>query len=301
MAEGASRMGTGAGLRSDEARRAARALLALLALLAGGLPALLRPHDGPAAAVAVAAQRGDLNCDDFDTQAEAQDELERDRSDPNGLDGNDDGQACENAFPGSADGGGDPGGGARHSGGGARRGNRAASDRNPDSERDPAGAAARCRDFSTQAEAQAALDDDPSLAARLDQNDDGEACEKAFRGGGVGSSRGDGSDGGDGGGGGGGDNRGDRRGGRGGGTRRETGAREDTPTPTPTPSARGGRAVDIDCIDLVYQEVAQEIVDRDPSDPFNLDPSGDGLACSSLPSRARGAVIVALPATGTGS
>ena len=37
-----------------------------------------------------------LNCDDFATQEEAQAELERDPSDPNGLDGNDnDGRACE--------------------------------------------------------------------------------------------------------------------------------------------------------------------------------------------------------------
>jgi len=38
---------------------------------------------------------GDYNCGDFDTQEQAQTVLERDSSDPHGLDGNDDGVACE--------------------------------------------------------------------------------------------------------------------------------------------------------------------------------------------------------------
>lgn len=36
-----------------------------------------------------------LNCDDFDYQEQAQQEYDRDRSDPNQLDGDDDGIACE--------------------------------------------------------------------------------------------------------------------------------------------------------------------------------------------------------------
>jgi len=43
----------------------------------------------------VMAQDGDLDCADFDSQAEAQAELESDPSDPNGLDADDDGEACE--------------------------------------------------------------------------------------------------------------------------------------------------------------------------------------------------------------
>ena len=39
------------------------------------------------------AQTQDLNCADFRSQAEAQAELEKDRSDPNNLDNDDDGQA----------------------------------------------------------------------------------------------------------------------------------------------------------------------------------------------------------------
>ena len=41
---------------------------------------------------------GDLNCDDFDSQAEAQAEYEADTEDPNNLDADDDGEACED-FP----------------------------------------------------------------------------------------------------------------------------------------------------------------------------------------------------------
>jgi LPXTG-motif cell wall-anchored protein len=61
-----------------------RASLALLSLLAIGLFAM------PSGA---AAQ--DLDCADFSTQAEAQAELNSDPSDPNGLDADNDGQACE--------------------------------------------------------------------------------------------------------------------------------------------------------------------------------------------------------------
>lgn len=38
---------------------------------------------------------GDYNCGDFDTGAQAQQVYERDTSDPHGLDGDDDGEACE--------------------------------------------------------------------------------------------------------------------------------------------------------------------------------------------------------------
>jgi len=37
----------------------------------------------------------DLNCDDFDSQAEAQQEFDSDPSDPHGLDRDKDGEACE--------------------------------------------------------------------------------------------------------------------------------------------------------------------------------------------------------------
>lgn len=52
---------------------------------------------GAALSVTVAgtASAADLNCSDFATQQEAQAEYDRDPSDPNGLDRDDDGIACE--------------------------------------------------------------------------------------------------------------------------------------------------------------------------------------------------------------
>lgn len=63
-----------------------------------------------------AAAQDELNCDDFATQADAQAELEADPSDPNRLDADGDGQACETFFAddgdGALDGDGDDGDGA---------------------------------------------------------------------------------------------------------------------------------------------------------------------------------------------
>ncbi len=58
-----------------------------------------------------ALAQADLDCADFATQAQAQAELEADPSDPNGLDADDDGIACETAGlpPGGGGGGGDDG------------------------------------------------------------------------------------------------------------------------------------------------------------------------------------------------
>ncbi len=144
-----------------------------------------------------------------------------------------------------------------------------------------------CADFPNQRRAQRELDRNPAAAVTLDPDGTGIACEAEF------------------------------------------GFPEATPEPTPTPlpateipatplptstatptaTSRPAAAApappqipDIDCIDLGYQEVAQAILDRDPTDPFNLDPNGDGIACSSLPSRpSRLPDVTELPATGTGS
>ena len=284
------------GVRGGRGRRALP--LVLLALLAAGGPALLVPGDDPPAGAA-AFQRDDLNCDDFATQAEAQAELERDPSDPNGLDANDNGEACEDVFD---DAGGGGGGANRQSGQGNRNRDRApAAEPTPDQPDDSAPTdGTRCQDFASQSEAQDALDADPALEARLDRDGDGRACEKAFRNAGAddrGSTR-RGANGGDGGGGGGGAAEADPgAGNRAGGGGRQRG---DQPMPAPTPASTAtNEARDLDCIDLGFQEAAQGVLDRDPRDPYNLDPSGDGFACSSLPSRASGG-IVALPATGTG-
>ena len=39
------------------------------------------------------------------------------------------------------------------------------------------------------------------------------------------------------------------------------------------------------CSDFVYQDTAQAILQADPSDPHNLDPDGNGIACETLPPR----------------
>jgi hypothetical protein len=47
---------------------------------------------------APASAQGDLNCDDFSSQEEAQAHLNANPSDPDGLDRDDDGYACETFF-----------------------------------------------------------------------------------------------------------------------------------------------------------------------------------------------------------
>jgi hypothetical protein len=53
-------------------------------------------------------------------------------------------------------------------------------------------------------------------------------------------------------------------------------------TPSGRVSAQGG---DLDCNDFEFQEDAQAELDRDRSDPHNLDDDNDGVACESLPRR----------------
>jgi hypothetical protein len=78
-----------------------------------------------------------------------------------------------------------------------------------------------------------------------------------------------------------------------------TQTQEPAPTPEPTPEtsevepqpATGtggpsgtGATGDLNCSDFSNQEEAQAVLDRDPSDPNNLDGEGDGVPCESLPS-----------------
>lgn len=94
------------------------------------------------------AQTGDLDCADFANQEEAQAVLEADPSDPNNLDADNDGIACEGLDDGDGNGG----------------DNGSAGDLD-------------CVDFTTQQEAQAVYDQDPSDPNGLDADNDGEACE----------------------------------------------------------------------------------------------------------------------------
>ena len=115
----------------------------------------------------------DLDCGDFATQQEAQAELERDPSDPNGLDGNNDGVACESLPSGSGSGPTD-----------LPTAPETIEPSVPETER-PVDAARSvvdrdCADFATQQQAQTAFDADPSDPERLDADGDGVACESFF-------------------------------------------------------------------------------------------------------------------------
>jgi len=101
-------------------------------------------------ATPVMAQSNDLDCADFDSQAEAQQELDSDPNDPNNLDADDDGEPCETFDYDSGSGSGGGGG-------------------SDDLD---------CADFATQEEAQAEYDSDPSDPNGLDADDDGVACEE---------------------------------------------------------------------------------------------------------------------------
>lgn len=139
--------------------RSFRSLLGVLSV-AGATAAMLVAGSGSAIAQ-------DLNCGDFSSPAEAQAALDADPLDPNGLDGDDDGIACESEFPsGPIDVPALPGSPAA-----------------PELPAAPAPAPAQdrdCRDFATQGEAQAALEADPSDPERLDGDSDGLACEVLF-------------------------------------------------------------------------------------------------------------------------
>lgn len=109
-----------------------------------------------------------------------------------------------------------------------------------------------CSDFTSQTEAQIVYDADPSDPFGLDVDLDGIACETPL----VAPAN-----------------------------------RDDTPA-TPRPTLRDrlsrltpGAGQDLDCADFVFQEDAQAVYDREPGDPYDLDPSGDGFACSVLPAR----------------
>src|SRR4051812_23163395 len=87
-----------------------------------------------------------------------------------------------------------------------------------------------CASFASRAAAQAALAASPTVAATLDADRDGRACEEILD-----PEPGDG----------------------------EGGA-----------AGTGLTGADIDCADLSSQPIAQRILERNPSDPFNLDPNG---------------------------
>jgi len=126
-----------------------------------------------------------------------------------------------------------------------------------------------CSAFSTQPEAQAVLDADPSDPNGLDGDDDGIACESLPSGGSV--------------------------------LPTPPAAQEpvaEAPPAEEQPVAAQAAAQDVlNCSDFDYQEDAQAELARDPDDPNGLDGDDDGIACEDLPSRGTRAVA---GATGSG-
>ena len=263
-------------------------VLGIAALLLGPDVAFARlgAPDGRERSVRQLAQGDDLDCEDFETQEEAQAALDEDPADPNNLDPNRDGIACA-LLPSASDQEADPGddvSAAQDADGGnqtqeerraARRAARQQDEGTPAAEET---AAVTCADFETQEEAQAAFDADPEGLADLDADDNGIACEELLDAGSDENTQA----------------REDRQ------RNRRNQEEEPAPTEVVVDEPRTVRIEeDFDCVDFEFQEEAQEVYDEDRSDPYNLDPSGDGIACSSLPSS--DPRISQVPRTGSGT
>lgn len=109
------------------------------------------------------SEENDLDCSDFDTQEEAQAVYDQNTNDPNNLDADGDGVACE-SLPSGGGSGGTPAGGNGGTGTGGTTG-----DTSSDLD---------CADFANQATAQANLNANPNDPNGLDADDDGVACEE---------------------------------------------------------------------------------------------------------------------------
>ncbi len=251
----------------------------------------------PASAASDANVTDDLDCEDFSTQEEAQAVLDEDPGDPNNLDPNLDGIACA-LLPSAEDSSvafaqdaadADPAAADDQAARKAARQAQREQDAAAGNQNAQVSAALTCNDFFTQEEAQAAFDDDPQGQAALDEDGDGVACgdlppaaDQAQPDTQAGAQV-DATD--------------ENASGQPKRNRRNRGQPSESDTVVDTPVAVGKE--DLDCIDFEFQEDAQEVFNRDPSDPFNLDPNADGFACSSLPSREPR--ISQVPRTGAGN
>lgn len=253
-----------------------------------GSDAYDEPRSG---AVRYVQQADDLDCEDFETQEEAQAVLDEDDADPHNLDPNRDGIACA-LLPSSADqeaAAADDAAAAQDADTGnqtpeeRRAARRAARQQNEEGQAtEEETDAVTCADFETAEDAQAAFDEDPKGLAQLDADGNGIACEELLEPEpAVEPEEGTNA-------------REDRR--------RNRRNQEEEPAPVEVvidePEPVRIRE-DFDCVDFEFQEEAQEVYDEDRSDPYNLDPSGDGVACSSLPSS--DPRISQVPRTGIGS
>ena len=235
-----------------------------------------------------AQEDADLDCEDFESQEEAQAVLDADPADPNNLDPNADGIACA-LLPSAADV--DP---AARDDAAAETEQDASDESQTREERRAARQAERpanqadaaqdapvvtCAGFATAEDAQDAFDADPEGLANLDADGNGIACEELL------ATEPDPAD--------------EEL------TRAERRAQQnqdqepaDVEIVIDAPAQPLVRE-DIDCIDFAFQEEAQQVYNQDATDPYNLDPNGDGFACSSLPSS--DPVVSQVPRTGIGT
>lgn len=207
----------------------------------------------------------DLDCIDFVTQDEAQAVLDEDFSDPNNLDPNGDSIACA-LLPSAADQGiDDP---------------IAAEDEALDDDVDTGTTDEfDCADFTTQEDAQALFDEDPSDPNDLDPDFDAIACEELLP-----------------------DGQEDTAADSANGGRNRNRNRDRNQDNQDNQDDQTTTTDDLDCVDFDFQEEAQAVLDQDLSDPNNLDPNGDSFACSSLPSETGDQIVVTtMPRTGSGS
>lgn len=229
----------------------------------------------------------DLDCEDFETQEEAQATLEEDPADPNNLDPNGDGIACallpsaSDSDPSPRDAGdvdaeqdADGGNQTREERRQARQQERQG---NADQENADDAPTLTCDDFATAEDAQAAFDEDPDGLADLDGDGNGIACEELLE-----LEPADDAE-----------TRAERRQNR----RNQDEEPADVEIVIDEPESPE-TLEDIDCVDYTYQEEAQRVFNQDPSDPYNLDPNGDGFPCSSLPSS--DPLVAQVPRTGSG-
>jgi hypothetical protein len=249
------------------------------------------PHAPQGSVIRFVQQTDDLDCEDFETQEEAQATLDQDPADPNNLDPNHDGIACA-LLPSAEDRAAalaDEAAAATDAGTGnqtpeeRRAARQAARQQNQDGQAtEVATPAVSCADFKTQAKAQAAYDKDSEGRANLDPDGNGVACEELIESNTQAEPAATAEPG-------------KKRQGN-----RRNQAEEPAPTEVVIDEPRPVRInEDFDCVDFEFQEEAQKVYDQDPSDPYNLDPSGDGVACSSLPSSSP--LVSQMPRTGIGT
>lgn len=231
------------------------------------------------------AAADDLDCADFSTQEEAQAVLDDNPADPNNLDPNTDGIACALLPSGEVQNSNDSDAElAQDADADTQQQEKKANRKNRDKAKDTTEVVdVLCSDYATAEDAQAAYDNDPSGLAALDPDGNGIACEELI----VDTSQDPNAENG---------GKAEKRNKK---NKDKDQGNAEIPSDTAVDQPRTTTAKeDLDCEDFTFQEDAQTIYNRQPGDPFNLDPNADGFACSSLASSF--GQITQVPRTGAG-